>query len=176
MSDPYLPYLAGYPAPFRQRVRELLSSGELEQRIRARYSGVSAVQTDTQLRDYVMGVKNTYLKRSAPLSKICFDDKISTLHGALGLHSFVSRVQGAKTKAKNELRVATIFKSLPEPFLRMVVAHELAHLREKEHNKAFYQLCTHMEPDYHRLEMDLRLALTVREHRTRPSFGSVTRL
>jgi predicted metal-dependent hydrolase len=41
--------------------------------------------------------------------------------------------------------------------------HELAHLREKAHDKAFYQLCTHMEPDYHQYEFDLRLYLTYRE-------------
>ena len=42
----------------------------------------------------------------------------------------------------------------------MIVVHELAHLKEPEHNKAFYQLCTHMAPDYHQLEFDLRLYLT----------------
>ena len=42
----------------------------------------------------------------------------------------------------------------------MIVVHELAHLREKDHGKAFYQLCTHMEPDYHQLEFDVRLWLT----------------
>ena len=58
--------------------------------------------------------------------------------------------------------MSAIFKTLPEPLLRMVVVHELAHLREKEHCKAFYQLCQHMEPDYHQLELDLRLFLTLR--------------
>ena len=43
---------------------------------------------------------------------------------------------------------------------RVFKAHELAHLREKEHSKAFYQLCTHMEPTYYQLELDLRLYLT----------------
>jgi hypothetical protein len=45
----------------------------------------------------------------------------------------------------------------------MIVVHELAHLREFEHNKAFYRLCESMEPDYHQLEFDLRLWLTARE-------------
>ena len=39
----------------------------------------------------------------------------------------------------------------------MIVVHELAHLREKEHNKNFYQLCKHMLPDYYQLEFDARL-------------------
>lgn len=50
-----------------------------------------------------------------------------------------------------------------KPLLRMLVVHELAHLKEKEHNKAFYQLCCHMEPNYHQLELDARLYMMVLE-------------
>ena len=39
----------------------------------------------------------------------------------------------------------------------MIVVHELAHLKEKEHNKAFYKLCTYMEPNYGQYEIDMRL-------------------
>ena len=42
-----------------------------------------------------------------------------------------------------------------------IVVHELAHLKEKNHDKAFYQLCQHMEPDYLQLEFDFRLHLTI---------------
>jgi len=42
----------------------------------------------------------------------------------------------------------------------MIVVHELAHLKEKDHNKAFYQLCQHMLPSYHQIELDLRIYLT----------------
>ena len=66
-------------------------------------------------------------------------------------------------KAKHEIRISALFKQLPFPLLKMVVVHELAHLREKDHNKAFYQLCQHMEPQYHQLEFDLRLFLTLRQ-------------
>ena len=41
----------------------------------------------------------------------------------------------------------------------MIVVHELAHLKEREHDKAFYQLCQHMAPDYFQLEFDLRAYL-----------------
>jgi len=42
----------------------------------------------------------------------------------------------------------------------MIVVHELAHLKEKDHNKAFYKLCEHMLPNYHQLEFELRVYLT----------------
>ncbi len=53
-----------------------------------------------------------------------------------------------------------MFKSVPESFLEMIVVHELAHFKEKEHNKAFYKLCEYMQPSYHQVEFDLRLYLT----------------
>ena len=79
---------------------------------------------------------------------------------ALGTHTTVSRVQGSKLKAKREIRVATLFKTVPDEFLRMITVHELAHLKERDHDKAFYQLCTHMEPRYHQLEFEVRVYLT----------------
>ena len=66
-----------------------------------------------------------------------------------------------------EIRVAGVFREAPEAFLRMIVVHELAHLKERQHDKAFYQLCEHMEPAYHQLEFDLRLYLTLLD--TQPS-------
>ena len=82
----------------------------------------------------------------------------------------MSRVQGTQLKAKREIRIASVFKHAPAAFLKMIVVHELAHLKEHEHNRAFYALCVHMEPAYHQLEFDLRLWLTVREREalTRP--------
>ncbi len=85
------------------------------------------------------------------------------INNALGLHANVSRVQGTKLKKKNEIRIASLFRKVPEPFLRMILVHELAHLREKEHDKAFYKLCCYMEPEYHQLEFDLRLYLCHRD-------------
>jgi UTP pyrophosphatase len=157
------PYLQGYPTALLDQVRPLVRSGELLVRLRAKYPTPTPITSDSLLRDYVMELKNEYLKRSPPLSKICFDDKMGSLHGTLGLHTYVSRVHGARIKAKNELRIASLLKKMPAEFLHMVVVHELAHLREKEHNKAFYQLCSHMEPRYPELELDLRLYLTAED-------------
>jgi hypothetical protein len=68
-------------------------------------------------------------------------------------------VQGNKLKAKQEIRIAALFKDAPQAMLDMIVVHELAHLKEKAHNKAFYKLCSYMLPDYHQLELDTRLFL-----------------
>ena len=109
---------------------------------------------------WTQDLKNQYLRNAPPVNKVAYDSKIHVLNNALGLHTAVSRVQGNKLKAKAEIRVATVFKNGPEAFLRMIVVHELAHLKEKDHNKAFYSLCCHMEPQYHQLEFDTRLWLT----------------
>ncbi|MBS3952733.1 MAG: M48 family metallopeptidase [Methylomicrobium sp.] len=155
-----LSYLGGYPEPVIERVKSLINADQLGEQILKRYPAAHEIRTDKTLYQYVMGLKNERLRMSSPLSKVVYDDKISVLNDALGLHTQISRVQGSRLKAKNEIRVATVFKKMPVEFLRMIVVHELAHLREKDHNKAFYQLCVHMEPDYHQLEFDTRLYLT----------------
>jgi predicted metal-dependent hydrolase len=60
---------------------------------------------------------------------VAYDNKLHVLHNALGTHTTVSRVQGTKLKAKREIRVASVFKDAPAEFLKMIVVHELAHLK-----------------------------------------------
>lgn len=108
----------------------------------------------------MIDIKNSYIRKSAPLDKALFDSKIQVIKHALGLHASISRVQGGKLKTKREIRVASLFKHVPVAFLNMITVHELAHFKEHDHNKAFYQLCISMERDYHQLEFDLRLYLT----------------
>jgi len=124
-----------------------------------RYPEPHQLSSERALYDYAQMMKNQFMRSSSPISKVIYDDKIHVINNALGLHTFVSRVQGKKLKAKNEIRISALFRAVPEPFLRMILAHELAHLREKEHNKAFYKLCAYMEPDYHQLEFEVRLYL-----------------
>lgn len=163
MKDPLATYLGHYAPSIVDSARALADAGKLGAAVQKRYPAPPEVTTDPALHAYVMELKQRFLKRSAPLAKICFDDKETALHRALALHSFVSRVQGSRLKSKHEVRVSSLFKQSPPEFLRMVVVHELAHLREKEHNRAFYQLCCHMEPSYHQLELDLRLYLAARD-------------
>lgn len=128
--------------------------------LKTRYPLAHEVRTDKLLYDFVADIKNQRLRNTEPLSRVEFDSKLHIPKNALGTHTTISRVQGGKLKSKRELRVASLFKEVPEAFLRMIVAHELAHLKEREHNKAFYQLCRHMEPEYAQLEFELRAYLT----------------
>ncbi|PPK74282.1 hypothetical protein B0F87_11077 [Methylobacter tundripaludum] len=155
-----LKYLVGYSENVTDQVRLLISKDKLGETLLKKYPVTHTIRTDKALYAYTVDMKNALLKQSQPLSKVIYDDKIKDLHHALGLHTFISRVQGGKHKAKNEIRVASLFKNVPLEFLRMIVVHELAHLKEKDHNKAFYKLCEHMEPSYHQFELDMRLYLT----------------
>ena len=157
---PELKYLSGYSENVTSQVRSLISKDKLGETLLKKYPLPHTIRTDKALYAYTVDMKNALLKQSQPLSKVIYDDKIKDLHHALGLHTFISRVQGSKHKAKNEIRVASLFKNVPLEFLRMIVVHELAHLKEKDHNKAFYKLCEYMEPSYHQLELDMRLYLT----------------
>lgn len=153
------PYLTAYPASLQARVAGLIDTGELGPQLRQRYPGVHAVRSEKALYDYVCDLKAQHLRSAPPLAKVAYDSTLHVIRHALGTHTMISRVQGSKLKAKREIRIATVFRELPEAFLRMIVVHELAHLRERAHDKAFYQLCCHMEGDYHQLEFDLRACL-----------------
>ena len=155
-----LKYLNHYPEQTKKQVLQLIKNDGLQKHLLKKYPASHSFKNDKALFSYTMNIKNEYIKKSAPLSKTIYDGKINVIHNALGTHHFISRVQGSKLKAKNEIRIASMFKSVPEEFLEMIVVHELAHFKEKEHNKAFYKLCEHMQPNYHQVEFDLRLYLT----------------
>ena len=156
-------YLSGYPESTLAQVRQLVTQNRLGELLLGKYKAAHGIRTDKALFDYVQGLKAEYLRNAEPLSKVCFDSKLHIIQHALGTHTTISRVQGAKLKAKREIRVASLFKDVPIEFLKMIAVHELAHIKEKAHDKAFYQLCSHMEPDYHQFEFDLRLYLAHRD-------------
>ena len=160
---PPLKYLAGYPPHVQARVRELLAEGWLGTLLADKYAEPHAVRNDGQLYDYVQALKERHMRKAVPLGKVLYDGKLQVVKHALGTHTSISRVHGGRLKASREIRIATLFKEAPADFLRMIVVHELAHLKERAHDKAFYALCTHIEPDYHQLEFDLRLCLTLVE-------------
>ncbi len=156
-------YLAGYAVELVEKINMMIEQDLLADILLSKYPHLHAVRSDKALYDYVMELKNSYLRNAGQLKKVSFNNKLHITHNALGIHSTQSRVQGAKLKTIREIHVASIFKDMPLEFLRMIVVHELSHMKKPEHNKAFYKLCCNMEPDYHQLEFDLRVYLTYLE-------------
>lgn len=155
-----LKYLSAYSEQTLEKVHALIAQDKLGEVLTQRYPVAHGIRTDKALYDYVQDLKTEFLRSSDPINKVAFDNKIHVINHALGLHTYISRVQGNKLKAKHEIRVAAMFRAVPLEFLRMIAVHELAHVKEKQHDKAFYKLCTYMEPNYHQYEFDLRLYLT----------------
>jgi len=163
-----LRYLGGYPQPVLEQVRVLIAERRVLATVARRYPDTHDVRRDRDLRDYVGELKARHMRSAPPLARVSYDNRLHVTHDALGTHTAISRVQGTSLKAKREIRVAGLFRQAPEAFLKMIVVHELAHLKERGHDKAFYALCCHMEPDYHQLEFDVRLWLTALEFEDRP--------
>lgn len=160
MPGSNLKYLSGYPPALVGQVQRLIAEDRLAAWLLEKYPAGHEIRTDKALYDYVLELKQAYQRNAPPLSKVVYDNKLHVIRNALGTHTRIARVQGSQLKSKREIRVATLFRDGPPAFLRMIVVHELAHLKEAAHDKAFYQLCRHMEPDYHQLEFDLRAYLS----------------
>lgn len=152
-------YLGGYPAETVQQVEGMLQAQTLAPWLLKKYPKGHGQRDDRMLFAYVQELRQDYLKGASPLSKVLYDNKLRTVQNALGTHTAVSRVQGTRLMAKREIRIAALFKETPAEFLRMIAVHELAHLREREHDKNFYKLCCYMEPGYHQLEFEVRTYL-----------------
>jgi UTP pyrophosphatase len=153
-------YLQGYPLETLAQIEKMRDEQRLGDWLKNRYPTAHGVRTDKALFEYVQSLKQEHLRGADPLNKVAYDSKLHVVQHALGTHTTISRVQGNKLKAKREIRIATLFKDVPDEFLRMIAVHELAHIKERGHDKAFYQLCTYMEPRYHQLEFEVRVYLT----------------
>ncbi len=158
-----LPYLSGYSEDLRRTAQSLLVSGELEKRLLTRYPDRHEIRSNKELNAYVQELKSQHMRKAPPLASVAYDNRLHVVHNALGIHTTRARIQGDKLRKRREMRVATLFKNAPPEFLRMIVVHELAHMKHANHDRDFYKLCTYMEPDYSQLELDLRLFLTVQD-------------
>ena len=156
-------YLSGYPPDTVQQVEALRQSQKLGPWLLKKYPDAHGLRDDRALFAYVQELKQEYLKGAQLLSKVLYDNKLQVVKNALGTHTTISRVQGSRLMAKREIRIASLFKDTPLEFLRMIAVHELAHLRERDHDKNFYKLCCYMEPDYHQLEFEVRVYLSYLE-------------
>ena len=95
-----LKYLSAYSTELTDKIQTMLDQNSLKTFLLNKYPAPHTIYHDKALREYVLTIKNQYLKKSNPLSQVKFDDKIHVVNNALGLHTYVSRVQGSKLKSK----------------------------------------------------------------------------
>ena len=124
-----LKYLQGYPQELLARVQDLIDTGRLAAHVEQRHPERHAVRSGRALYDYVCGLKARHMKSAPPVAKVAWDPRLQIVKNALGTHTAISRVQGGQLKAKREIRIAALFKDASADFLRMIVVHELAHLK-----------------------------------------------
>ena len=126
MSD-----LRGYPDHIVTPVNQMIENHRFEIWFEQRYPERHDIKSDKSLYDFTLTIKNRFMRKSSTISKVVYDKKIHVINNSLGLHSYVNRAHGSKIKSKNEIRISDIFRNAPEELLRMLVVHELAHLKEK---------------------------------------------
>lgn len=149
----YARYFNGYPQTVVEQALQLIAENKLSHYLVKKYPNAHTITTDKLLYNYATDLKKRYVKNAPPFGRAAFKKQGDMVTNALGTHTY--RMQG-KTR-KHDLAINSDLLHAPEPLLKALVVHELAHFKEKDHNKSFYQLCCYMEPQYHQLELDLRL-------------------
>ena len=158
-----LRYFQNYSSTIKDQVEALINSGKLKSYLKKMYPNSHQINSDKLLYQYANDLKKKFMRNTPQISKVHYEKQKDLINNALGTHSFVTRKHGGKLRSKHEIRIAMFLKDAPAKMLEMLVVHELAHFKEKEHNKAFYSLCTYMQPDYHQVELDLRLYMVLLE-------------
>ena len=108
-----LKYLTAYEPKVINQIQSLIDNDQLGLFIFNKYPEAHNITSARALYDYAIDIKNDYLRKSSVLGKVIYDDKIHVINDALGLHTYISRVQGKKLKAKSESRVSTLFNRSP---------------------------------------------------------------
>lgn len=68
--------------------------------------------------------------------------------------------QWGSCSAKNRLSFHTHIMKLPQDVIQYIIVHELAHIRHKHHQKAFWQEVEYYSPNYKECEQQLKEYLT----------------
>ena len=146
-------YFQGYPQNIRDHFEHLIKNGNIRSYLLKKYPVGHQINTDKQLYEYANKLKQNFMKKSPQINKVKYVKQKDLILNSLGTHTSISH--------KHEIRIAVSLKNAPEEMLQMLVVHELAHLKEKDHSNAFYNLCEYMQPDYCDVEVDTLLFLSL---------------
>jgi UTP pyrophosphatase len=154
-----LAFLDTYPDKVQNKIRTLIEEDGLEAYLNDLYPEKHKINTDKALFEYVQELRKKYMRKAPPAHKVVFDEKDETVYNALGDSENELILTDNGHKIKNVIRIASLYQKAPSELFHMVVVHELAHLKERDHSRNFYRLCHHMDGDYDLHEFDLRLYL-----------------
>ncbi|MFY8349809.1 M48 family metallopeptidase [Pseudoalteromonas sp. SSM20] len=157
----FMNYFSAYPEQIKAQVEALINSGKLARYFEKKYPIAHQFKSEKALYDFATGLKQHYLKNAPKLNSVKYEKQKDLVLNALGTHTFKRHAHGKKLKAQHHIAIANQLKYAPEEILKTLVVHELAHFKEKDHNKSFYNLCCHMQPDYFQGELDLRLFMVL---------------
>ena len=152
MKD-YSRYFQGYPPHIIEQVLQLFNGDRAAKYLKGKYPDAHSITSDKALYSYATELKKRYLKNALPFGRAAFKKQGDMVTNALGTHTF--RMQG-KTR-KHDLAINSDLLRAPEPFSKHSSYMNSLILRKKTTTKPSYQLCCHMEPQYHQLELDLRI-------------------
>ena len=68
--------------------------------------------------------------------------------------------QWGSCSGKNVLSFNTMMMKLPHDVIQYIIVHELAHIKHKHHQKAFWQMVEHYLPDYRKQVAELKNYMT----------------
>ena len=71
-----LKYLNHYPHQTQEQVRKLIKADKLSSHLLNKYPSPHRMKSDKVLFGYVNELKNDFIKKSSPLSKVVYDGKI----------------------------------------------------------------------------------------------------
>ncbi|MDA3852405.1 MAG: DUF45 domain-containing protein [Spirochaetaceae bacterium] len=154
-----LSFLESCSEKVQNKIGRIIEEGELEAYLKDLYPENNNISTDKALFTYAQVIRKKYMKKAPPAHKVVFDESDDHVYNALGdnINDLILSDNGHKIK--NVIRISSVYKSAPAELFHMVLVHELAHLKERDHSKSFYRLCQHMDDDYDQHEFDLRLFL-----------------
>lgn len=93
-------YLTAYSYDVQAQVRILIETQKLGELLLKKYSTTHTIRNDKALFDYVMALKNEFLRGADPLSKVAFDSKLESYSTCPGhAHHGVTRA-GKQTQVK----------------------------------------------------------------------------
>lgn len=101
------------------------------------------------------------VERLRALAKELLPPKVAHWAAVMGLAPTGVKITSARTRfgscsMKNSLCFSLYLMQYPEEAIDYVVVHELAHIRHKDHSRAFYQEVARYLPDYAAREAKLK--------------------